>query len=113
MKQTIDKGAFRDAFHRMGRGDQFSYEALGMIYDYLTEREDDTGTEFELDPIAICCEFTEYGDVAELREAYRHLNLPPQNNENEDDDKALFDFIDDHVGAILIGEGGSPIVVND
>jgi hypothetical protein len=112
MKQTIDKGDFRDAFDRMGRGDQFSYEALGMIYDYLTALEDNSGHECELDVIGICCEFTEYATAAELREAFRHLDLPPQNNDDDDDDKALLDFIDDHVGAVLVGDGGSPIIVN-
>jgi len=111
MKQTIDKGDFRDAFDRMGRGDQFSYEALGMIYDYLTALEDNSGHECELDVIGICCEFTEYATAAELREAFRHLDLPPQ-NDDDDDDKALLDFIDDHVGAVLVGDGGSPIIVN-
>jgi hypothetical protein len=111
MKQTIDKGAFRDAFHRMGRGDQFSYEALGMIFDHLTELESETGHECELDPIAVCCEFTEYATAEELREAFQHLELPPR-DDDDDDDKSLFDFIDDHVGAVLVGDGGSPIVVN-
>jgi len=73
VKQTIDKGDFRDAFDRMGRGGQFSYEALGMIFDHLTELEEATGVETELDPIAICCEFTEFADIDALRKAFGHL----------------------------------------
>ncbi|CAB5194747.1 hypothetical protein UFOVP176_31 [uncultured Caudovirales phage] len=54
--QTIDTASqFRDQFHRYGRGDQFSYEALGLIFDYLN----DCGSDVELDVIAICCEFSE------------------------------------------------------
>lgn len=96
MKQTIDKGAFRDAFHRMGRGGQFSYEALGMIFDYLTELEEGTGVETELDPIAICCEFAEYEDIDALREAFDHLDFP--------EGAGPFDVIcviEDHTGAVL------------
>ena len=37
MKQTVSKGMFRDAFKACGRGDQFSYEALGILFDYLEE----------------------------------------------------------------------------
>jgi hypothetical protein len=59
MKQTISKSYFRDAFHRAGRASQFSYEALGLIFDALENQEDDTGIEYELDVIAICCEFSE------------------------------------------------------
>lgn len=54
--QTIDNASqFRDEFHRCGRGNQFSYEALGLIFDYLN----DCGSDVELDVIAICCEFSE------------------------------------------------------
>lgn len=58
--QTIDNASqFRDQFHRCGRGDQFSYEALGMIFDYLN----DCGSDVELDVVGVCCEFSE--DMAE------------------------------------------------
>ena len=54
--QTIDTASqFRDQFHKCGRGDQFSYEALGLLFDYLN----DCGSDVELDVIAICCEFAE------------------------------------------------------
>jgi hypothetical protein len=54
--QTIDNAAqFRDAFHRADRANQFSYEALGMVFDYLS----DCGSDVELDVVAICCEFAE------------------------------------------------------
>lgn len=46
---------FRDAFQRAGRKDQFSYEALGLIYDYM----EDLDSDWELDVIAICCDFVE------------------------------------------------------
>ena len=59
MKQTISKGAFRDAFKSMGRGDNFSYEGLGHLYDWLTEFEESTGEEMELDVIGLCCEYSE------------------------------------------------------
>ena len=54
--QTIENASqFRDQFHRCGRGGQFSYEALGLLFDYLN----DCGSDVELDVIAICCEFSE------------------------------------------------------
>ena len=62
--QTIDNASqFRDAFHQAGRGNQFSYEALGLIFDYL----EDCGSDVDLDVVAICCEFAEghYSDIAE------------------------------------------------
>ena len=56
MKQTIDNASqFCDAFRAMGRSDQFSYEALELIFDYLEECD----SEMELDVIAICCDYSE------------------------------------------------------
>lgn len=59
MIQTITLSDFRDAFRRMGRTDQFSYEALKIIFDYIEDYERDTGEQVELDPIAICCDWGE------------------------------------------------------
>lgn len=54
--QTIDSfSQFQDAFRRMGRHDQFSYEALKALYAYL----EDMGEDYELDVIGLCCEFSE------------------------------------------------------
>lgn len=76
MKQTITKSMFRDAFIRMGRKDQFSYEALGAIFDYLEGLEEGTGDEMELDPIGICCEFTEYDSIEDFWNDYDKDDYP-------------------------------------
>lgn len=55
MYQTINVSSFRDAFKAMGRGDQFTYDALSMLFDYL----EDTAPDAELDVIAICCGYSE------------------------------------------------------
>jgi hypothetical protein len=60
----------RDEFHRMGRGDQFTYDALGRLYDYLWDLGEDIGEPIEFDVIAICCEWCEYDDIHELAEYY-------------------------------------------
>lgn len=70
MKQTISKSDFRDAFQKCGRGEQFSYMGLGVMFDYLEEFEDACENELELDPIACCCEFSEYDNIAEFQTAY-------------------------------------------
>jgi hypothetical protein len=55
MHQTINVHGFREAFKEMGRAEQFSYDALGMLFDYF----EDTAPDAELDVIAICCAFSE------------------------------------------------------
>jgi len=70
MKQSINEHKFRDAFYKMGRGEQFSYAGLSALYDYLEQLGDDIGEEIELDVIALCCEYAEYDSLAEFREDY-------------------------------------------
>ena len=56
MKQTISNASqFRDAFRDAGRQDQFSYEALGLLFDYL----EDVHPDYELDVIGLCCDYAE------------------------------------------------------
>lgn len=50
---------FRDAFRAAGRKDQFSYDGLRVIFDYLEEYEESTGESVELDVVTICCDYVE------------------------------------------------------
>lgn len=70
MKTTINEYQFEQAFRDAGRGDNFSYDGLRALFEYLQAYEDDAGEEIELDVIALCCEFTEYEDLAEFQEVY-------------------------------------------
>lgn len=67
MYQRISEYDFYQAFHDMGRADQFSREALDLLFEYLEQYEEDTGQPYELDVIALCCEFAEDAveDIAE------------------------------------------------
>ena len=60
MKQSINKSQFRDAFHACGRENQFSYEGLGLLFDWLEDWYSDASSgEYDLDVIALCCDFSE------------------------------------------------------
>ena len=59
MKITVDFTKFLAAFDRVGRTNQFTHNGLAVLYDYLIEKERETGHEHELDPIELCCTFTE------------------------------------------------------
>lgn len=58
MKTTVYFAEFRDYFHEI-RPDNFSYQGLRALFDYLEEYEESTGEEVEFDVIAICCDFSE------------------------------------------------------
>ena len=66
MKTTIDFSDFREAFRTYGRADSYTPAGLEMLFNHFEELESDTGTEIELDVIAICCDYDEnhWEDVA-------------------------------------------------
>jgi predicted ArsR family transcriptional regulator len=80
VKSTVSIYDFRSAFQIVGR-ENFSYEGLGVLFDYLEAMEDDMGEEIELDVIALCCEYYEssWGDVA------REYCIDLTNCEDEDE----------------------------
>jgi hypothetical protein len=59
MKITVTLPSFRQAFQDAGRGDHFSWEGLEVLFNFLEEQEEDTGTEMELDVSALCWDFAE------------------------------------------------------
>lgn len=70
MYTNVNFHRFQDAFTYMGRGNQFSYEALRALFDHLEQIEEDTGEEIELDVIALCCEYSEIEDDEEEYNQY-------------------------------------------
>lgn len=71
MKTTITYYEFADAFRSSDTyRNQFSYDGLGALFDYLEELESSIGEEIEFDMVGIACDFTEYASIAEFRENY-------------------------------------------
>jgi hypothetical protein len=69
MKSNVTEHMFIDGFRECNREDNFSYEGRKALYEYFTDMEYD-GFEIEYDPIAVCCEHTEFDDIYEFNEAY-------------------------------------------
>jgi hypothetical protein len=69
MKKTMSEFDFENEFKKI-RPDNFSYDGLKTLYDYLIQHEEDCGTELEFDPIAYCCEFSEYENFKEIKQNY-------------------------------------------
>jgi len=84
MKETINESAFIDGFMAI-RKDNFSYEGLRALYDYLTQLEDDLGEELDFDIIAFCCDYSEYESVEEYLKDY-NTDIDKEDYVNKDDD---------------------------
>ena len=71
MIETVTKSTFINWFRSSDTyRDNFSYMGLDALFDYLEEVEDGTGIKIEFDPIAICCDFSEYDSLEEITEMY-------------------------------------------
>jgi len=73
--KTIDIYEFRRAFADYDLALPFSYEGLGALFEWLDELSADTDTPYELDVIGLCCEFTEYSDLAEIQANYSSTEI--------------------------------------
>ena len=67
MKNTIDFFYFRNWFLNSQYKDNFSIDGLSTLYDYLIDLEEELETEFDFDPIAFCCEYSEYENLEEIK----------------------------------------------
>lgn len=104
MKTTISLYDFRDAFRRADRTNNFSYEGLAVLFDYLEEYEDATGDSIELDVIALCCDYSE-GTPEEIARDYGYAF-----DEEEDEDERrdnLIEWLNDQTMVCGVTEAGS------
>ena len=69
MKETVTESQFINAMSEMRPG-TFSEKGLTYLFEYLEDWEKDTGEETELDPIAICCDYTEFDSAQEVTNDY-------------------------------------------
>ena len=69
MKQTMNEFDFKNEFKKI-RPDNFSYDGLTALYDYLIQYEENCDTELEFDPIAYCCEYTEFDSFKDVQINY-------------------------------------------
>jgi len=72
MKMTLNFSQFIDNWPQ-DRKDQFSYEGKRALFEYLEQYEEDTGEEIEYDPIALCCEYTEYDNIEAVKADYSNI----------------------------------------
>jgi len=98
MKQTVYRSDFENAFKSL-RPENFSYEGLGVLFEYLENWEADAGEDLELDVIAICCDFAE-GSWQSIAADY---SIEIDENENEDEQaEQVRQYLEDE--GVLVGE---------
>lgn len=108
MYQSVTFSDFVDAFRVMDRRDQFSYDGLRALFDYIEEYEDSTGESIELDVIALCCEYSEYGSAVECATEFGWARDPDLDDEENAED--ALDWLRDRT---IVIEHDSGIIIQD
>ena len=110
MKTTIDNVyQFRDAFHNAGRASQFSYDGLELLFDHL----EDVDADYELDVVALCCDYSE-DSVADIAREYSiDLNdADPEDDDYADQCEALvIDYLNDNGSVVGVTPSGLIVYV--
>lgn len=76
---------FRDWFMNSGGyQDKYSFEGKEALYEYLDNLSDETGEDIDFDPIALCCEYTEYPTAWDAMEQYQPEDMPVEGEEGDD-----------------------------
>jgi len=89
MKTTVNLFDFQRAFLEL-RPDNFTNEALSILFDYFEEIDESMGIESEFDVIGICCDYAE-DTVENLIAAY---SIEVDRNQDEDGIKAqVLDYL--------------------
>lgn len=103
MKQTIGLSQFTDAFMSI-RPNNFTYDGLVLLFDWIEQQEQETGQEQELDVIAICCDFEELT----IEEIIRQYNIETDDIEDDEIDDYVMNYLNDET--IVIGKTDDTIV---
>ena len=105
MKITLTKSEFINRFLAV-RAENFSRSALGALFDWYEELHEGSGTEMEFDPIAICCDWTEYATALEAAEAYGFLAPKEIDDERADrSEQQALEWLCDETTAIETESG--------
>lgn len=115
MKQTTSFSQFCDSFSDTYK-DNFTYKGKRALFDYLENYEEESGEDIELDPIALCCEYSEYDSALEAMQEYQPEDMPNEGEEGDDlieieekNEKAAHAWLEDKTEVIDV-EGGGVII---
>lgn len=97
--KRLNVSEFREEFEAHNK-DNFSYEALGELFEYYDSLSGETGEDFELDVVAICCEWCEM-DAEEILRQYSHL-IHDEDEEEDEQFEQILDCLRDNTEVIKI-----------
>lgn len=100
MKTSVSFSDFLQAFQDMNRSANFSREGLKSLFDFLEDMEDQTGEEYDLDVIALCCEFAE-SSIEEIISDYS-IDVSEAEADEEEIEEIVEEYLNDNT--MLVGK---------
>ena len=68
----VTQSEFIDTFKQSElRKNNFSYDGLIALFEYLEQYEEDTGEQIQFDMVGLCCDYTEYSNIEEFINDYQ------------------------------------------
>ena len=95
MIKTITEWDFVNSFDQANRSSNFTVAGRKALFEMLEELSPD----MELDPIAVCCDFSEYKDLEELKQDYAY-------DEDLEEDDEILDYYRDQTLVLELANGG-------
>tara|TARA_B100002019_G_scaffold199929_1_gene173267 strand:+ start:3746 stop:4051 length:306 start_codon:yes stop_codon:yes gene_type:complete len=95
MIKTITEWDFINSFDEMNRSENFSVAGRKALFEMFEELSPD----MELDPIAVCCDFSEYKDLEELKNDYSY-------DEDLEDDDDILNYYREQTMVLELANGG-------
>jgi hypothetical protein len=112
MKKTINFSDFVSEFAsfdgrlaKNGEPGNFDYQGLRVLFDYLEELERDCGENYDLDVIALCCEYAQ-DDLETIIEQY---GIDIDDMDEDEQREAALDYINEN--SAVCGETDSGDIV--
>jgi len=105
MYKTINESDFTSWFSQSDTyKNNFSYEGLQTLFNYLEDYEEDTDEKIEFDPIALCCEYAEYPSAFDCAKEYGHDTDALKDTEEQEQD--ALEWLEDRTVVIRISLKG-------
>lgn len=83
--ETVSEFMFIDAFRKSDTySNNFSYEGLKALYEYLENLSDDIEENINFDLVAICCDYTEFNTAYDAMYQYQPEDMPIVGEEGDD-----------------------------
>ena len=107
MKITVTESMFCEQFKRI-RPENFSRVALEALFAHFSDLELErvSGEEFELDVIAVCCDWTEYDSALEAAEAYGFKAKDSEDERADMSERDALEFLQDNTTVLDLGING-------